>query len=55
MTDRLVQYVQQQLPILIENRKAEGKLEPVVQKPKLVAPAAVAHPRVHMLRRGRLF
>ncbi|RAO65028.1 uncharacterized protein BHQ10_001040 [Talaromyces amestolkiae] len=55
MTDRLVQYVQQQLPVLIEKRKAEGKLESTVQKPKLVAPAAVVHPRVHMLRRGRLF
>lgn len=53
MTDRLVQYVQEQLPVLVQKRKEEGKLEPSVQKPKLVAPAAVVHPRVCMLRKGR--
>ncbi|KAF3404464.1 hypothetical protein DPV78_003040 [Talaromyces pinophilus] len=52
MTDRMVQYVQEQLPVLIEKRKQEGKLEAGIQKPKLVAPAAVVHPRVHILRRG---
>lgn len=52
MMDRMVQYVQVQLPVLIEKRKQERKLEAGVQKPKLVAPAAVVHPRVHILRRG---
>ena len=53
MTDRMVQYVQEQLPVLIEKRKKDGKQEAGTQKPKLVVPAGVVHPRVHVLRRGR--
>lgn len=49
VTEKLVQYVQEQLPIIVEKRK---KQESEHEKVEIEKPKAVVHPRVHMLRKG---